>query len=250
VTFGADYAAAYDDLYGDKDYAAECDLLVGIFDHYGRVPVNRVLDLGCGTGNHAVPLAQRGYTVVGVDSSAAMLDRARARGSAATFYESDLRHADLGQKFDAVVMMFAVLGYQTRNADVQAALTAARRHLDAGGVLFADVWYGPAVLQQRPSQRVKTIDLPDSGQVIRVAGGELQVVSNTCVVNYHVWRIENKRICAEVREHHEMRYFFGPELDLFLTTTGFELVRVGAFPDFDNEPSEQTWNVAFLARAR
>ena len=47
-----------------------------------------------------------------------------------------------------------------------------------------------------------------------------------------------------------MRYFFAPELELFLTTEGFDLVRLGAFPDLDDEPSEQTWNVAFVARAR
>src|SRR6266581_5500689 len=79
--FGRDYAAAYDDLYQDKDYLAETDLIENVFKLYGQSTVRRVLDLGCGTGGHAVVLAARGYEVVGIDRSAEMLERARARGS-------------------------------------------------------------------------------------------------------------------------------------------------------------------------
>ena len=46
-----------------------------------------------------------------------------------------------------------------------------------------------------------------------------------------------------------MRYFFAPELELILAASGFELVRLGAFPNLDDEPTEQTWNVALVARA-
>src|SRR5712691_9282894 len=135
--FGRNYAAAYDDLYQDKDYVAECDLIENVFNLYGQPLVRRVLDLGCGTGGHAVLLAGRGYDVVGVDRSPEMLERARARGSAARF--------ELGE-----------IG----NADVQAALATARRHLRPNGLFFADFWYGPAVLGERPSERVKVIDTP------------------------------------------------------------------------------------------
>jgi SAM-dependent methyltransferase len=246
--FGRDYAAAYDDLYKEKDYLAECDLIENVFKLYGQGPVRRVLDLGCGTGGHAVVLAHRGYEVVGVDRSPDMLERARARGSAARFVLGEIGSVDLGETFDAALMMFAVLGYQVGNADVQAALATARRHLKPHGLFFCDFWYGPAVLAERPSERVKVIDAPD-GQVIRVATGELDALHDVCMVGYHVWRIEAGRVSAEVREQHPMRYFFAPELDLLLAGASFELVRLGAFPALDEEPTEHTWNVALVARA-
>src|SRR6266567_6453352 len=193
AVFGADYANAYDVLYQDKDYASECDLIERVFAEYaaGR-RVRSVLDLGCGTGGHAVPLAEHGYEVVGVDRSAEMLrhavERSRADHDAAhasartdrdaahearrgpRFELGDIGSIDLRREFDAVVMMFAVLGYQVTNEAVQAALASARRHLAAGGLLFGDLWYGPAVLAQRPSERVKVIELPGAGaaQIIRV----------------------------------------------------------------------------------
>jgi SAM-dependent methyltransferase len=252
TVFGEAYAAAYDALYHDKDYPAECDLIEAVFARHAERRVEHVLDLGCGTGGHAVLLAERGYEVVGVDRSAEMLRRARQRGGPARFQVGDLTSLDLGPEstFDAVLIMFAVLGYLTENAELESGLRAARRHLDEGGLLFADVWYGPAVLAQRPSERVKVIDTDTSAQVIRAASGRLDPRRDVCSVDYHLWCLEDGKLTAEVRERHRMRYFFEPELQAFLSTGGFELLRIGGFPDLDEEPSERTWNVAFVARAR
>jgi SAM-dependent methyltransferase len=250
TVFGALYAGAYDDLYQDKDYAAECDFLERVFERFGAAPVKRVLDLGCGTGGHASLLAERGYDVVGVDRSANMLDRARQRGGAAVYAQSDITTVHLEETFDAVVIMFAVLGYLTRTTDVQAALQAARRHLTPGGVLFFDVWYGPAVLAQRPSERVKVIETPDGGTLIRAASSQLQTRLNVCTVDYRLWRIHDRQLADAATESHAMRYFFEPELEALLDLAGFDLVCIGGFPDFEVEPSEQTWNVAVVARAR
>ena len=126
---------------------------------------------------------------------------------------------------------------------------AAQKHLTPDGLLFADVWYGPAVLAQRPSERVKVIDTPSGGQVIRTAASHLEPRRNLCTVDYHLWRLEDGKLTAEVREQHPMRYFFEPELHAFLSEAGFELLRIGAFPNLDEEPSERTWNVAFVARS-
>jgi SAM-dependent methyltransferase len=250
TVFGEGYAAAYDELYHDKDYAAECDLIEDVFRAHALSPVRRVLDLGCGTGGHAVRLAERGYAVVGVDRSDQMLAHARERSEAVQFRQGDMTSVDLGQTFDGVLIMFAVLGYLTDNTSVRKALHASRRHLVEGGLLFADVWYGPAVLAQRPSERVKVIPTPGDGRVIRAASGELDTRRNLCTVHYQLWRLEGAKLTAEVREVHAMRYFFEPELQAFLSDAGFELLRIGGFPRLDEEPSERTWNVAFVARAR
>ena len=150
--FGAEYAASYDALYADKDYDAECDLLEGIFRRSGR-PVGTVLDLGCGTGAHAVRLAQRGFEVVGVDLSDGMLEAARRRAeqsgsNTVSFVRGDIRSIRLDRQFDAVICMFAVLGYQTTDEDARLIETV-RTHLAPGGSFVFDVWYGPAVEKYR-----------------------------------------------------------------------------------------------------
>ena len=252
--FGSIYADAYDLLYHDKDYAAECDVIERILETYGDGPIRSVLDLGCGTGNHAIPLAQRGYEVVGVDRSESILAHAQRKaaslpeGNGVAFHQGDIRSVDLQRRFDAALMMFAVLSYQLGNADVLSALRTAHQHLRSGGLLIFDVWYGPAVLHQRPSQRIKVIPTPE-GKILRASSGELDIRRHLCMVHFHMWQLEGERLVAETEEAHPMRYFFPRELELFLDVSGFHLLRLGAFPDFDHDPDETTWNVMAVGQA-
>ena len=67
--FNEAYASAYDAMYADKSNAAECDAVVSLFRKCGDGKISRLLDLGCGTGRHAIELAGRGFDVTGVDFS-------------------------------------------------------------------------------------------------------------------------------------------------------------------------------------
>jgi SAM-dependent methyltransferase len=252
--FDSAYADAYDALYADKDYGEESQLIERLLKTYGSGPTRTLLDLGCGTGNHALPLAQRGYEVVGVDRSAAMLERARQKAASeringkAKFYQDDICSFQVERSFDVALMMFAVLGYQLENQQVLAALQTARKHLRPGGLFIFDVWYGPAVLREGPSERVKVIPM-DRGQILRFASGKLVIERHLCEVSYRLWRLEEERLVGQTEETHRMRYFFPLELDLFLEFSGFVPVRLGAFPEFDRNPDTTTWNVLGLARA-
>jgi SAM-dependent methyltransferase len=250
--FGNDYANAYDALYSDKDYEAECDLIETVMRQYGRQPVRSILDLGCGTGNHALPLMHRGYELEGIDRSEAMLaqlrDKAAERGlRGGSFQQGDICELNLQRQFDLVLMMFAVLGYQLNNDDVLKALSRARGHLKEGGLLLFDVWYGPAVLNLKPSRRSKVIP-NTNGELERTADGSLDVARHQCTVTYEV-RHKKDPQKGRIEETHRMRYFFPLELDLFLKCTGFERLRIGAFPEFTRDPDENTWNVLVAARA-
>ena len=253
-TFGSTYAHAYDLLYLDKDYTAECDFIENIFHRYGDKPISRVLDLGCGTGNHAFPLASRGYEVVGIERSESMLAQASNKLAHAStklklsYRAGDIRSVQLESEFDAVLMMFAVLGYQLENKDVLAALKTARQHVRTGALFIYDVWYGPAVLHQRPSERSRVIATAD-GMILRIASSQLDVSRHLCTVHYNLWEIVGERIVSDTEETHVMRYFFPLELPLLLECAGFSSLRLGAFPEFDRDPDETTWNVCGVGRA-
>ena len=248
--FGASYAAAYDLLYGEKNYEAECDLIEEAARRYGSRPGERILDLGCGTGGHAIPLAARGHHLVGVDRSAEMLDAARRKAAAAgvdvRFEQGDLRTVRVGERFDLVAMMFAVLGYQLTDDDVRAALSTCRAQLEPGGVLVFDIWHGPAVLAERPEERVRTISTP-TGSLERSSSGTLDEARELCTVTFLVVERTDGRIVSETEEEHTMRYFFPDSLAALLRESGFADVRFSVFPTLDREPGETDWNIVGVA---
>ncbi len=130
----ADY---YDLLHEDVDYAAECRLLERVFARFLPRPAASVLDLGCGTGSHALLLADRGYRITGIDASPGMLRlaRAKARGRRnPAFRRADMRSFDLGRTFDAAICMDGAFTHLLTDRDLVTHLRAVRRHLAPDGV--------------------------------------------------------------------------------------------------------------------
>jgi SAM-dependent methyltransferase len=105
-----------------------------------------VLDAGCGTGRVAVELARRGIEVTGVDVDAAMLDKARAKAPDLPWILADLATLDLGRTFDVVVMAGNVMIFLTPGTEA-AVVSAAARHLEAGGALVAGFSLEPGRLE-------------------------------------------------------------------------------------------------------
>lgn len=252
--FGAAYASQYDAIYHAKDYEAEADLLMACFDRHANGKVESVLDLGCGTGNHALPLARRGLRVRGVERADDMLAIARGKAVAerpmpsVSFSKGDLRTFRGEERYDAALMMFAVLGYQTSNEDVLAALRTARANVRPNGLFVADVWYGPAVLAQRPGTSVKVYPAGNA-RLIRTSIGKLDVLRHCVAIDIRTLQISEDRLVSEATETHAMRFFFPQEMDLLLTSTGFALVSLTAWPTLDEPPTESDWNVLIVARA-
>jgi SAM-dependent methyltransferase len=98
----------------------------------------RILDVGCGTGRHAIELARRGYQVTGIDLSASQLARARAKALAAgvepVFEQRDAREPHFLAAFD-LVLMLCEGGFSLMETDVMnfAILENAVRALRPGG---------------------------------------------------------------------------------------------------------------------
>lgn len=252
--FNSLYAGQYDQLYAEKSYGAECDLVVEAARRHATDAPKTILDIGCGTGAHAIELARRGYHVTGVDLSQAMLDHARSKSevlgaaSRPDFLQGDARSFSTGRTHDLAIMMFAVVGYLTSNDDVLTGLRNIRRHLAPGALFVCDFWYGPSVLSVRPTDRMREIDT-EGGRVLRAASTTLDISRHTADVTFKLWTLQGDRLASETTETHRMRYFFPQEFALFLQAAGFESVSMTAFPSLDTTLSDQTWNALVVARA-
>jgi SAM-dependent methyltransferase len=105
-----------------------------------KVKVHVLVDLACGTGNTTVPWTrQRGWTVVGVDSSAAMLREARKKSGRVRWYRQDLRKLDLEECADVVTCHFDALNHVLDPQDLQQVFVNVAHTLNEGGLFQFDM---------------------------------------------------------------------------------------------------------------
>lgn len=110
----ADHPDVYDALYAEKEYNEEVAFVVEQFQRQGNGG-DRVLVVGCGTGEHSIRLSERGFDVTGVDKYEAMVERARTK-SDATFRVGSLPDLPVGGPFDLVLLPFTVVNHLPADA--------------------------------------------------------------------------------------------------------------------------------------
>jgi SAM-dependent methyltransferase len=247
------FAGYYDILYQDQEYNAECDVLESVFEEYATSSVADVLDCACGTGGHSLPLADRGYSIHGIDKSNTMLELAESKHEAMANTEGEVRFSqrnltdfDLDKTFDAAICMTSSLGYLNRNEQILNGLRNIRSHLDTGSLFVFDVWNGLAVLDG-PEQRIKTSSRDDI-QIIRTTIPELKGMQHLCTLDYELYILDGGSLSEQWTEVHQMRYFFPKELELYLNQTGFEIVDFQPIRG-EAEMAKESWHLLVTARA-
>jgi SAM-dependent methyltransferase len=241
-------AASYDAVYAHKDYGGEAVHTASLIRRY-RPTARRVLDLGCGTGRHARHLAELGFEVVGVDRSPSMLAVARERcGIHVRLHRADVASLELPAEFDAVVLLFNVLGYAAADAGLERVLEAARRHMAPGGVLVADGWWAPAVLRDRPRETWRVVPVA-GGHVLRLSRGRVAEDGRNCVVDLELWDVPDEGPPRRSTEQHVLRIFDGPELFAAVRQAGFVLEDLAAPGGTGTAPTGAGWNFQLVASA-
>jgi len=117
---------------------------------------DRVLDLACGSGVHAVRLAQHGLHVLGVDIASSLIAHCRQQAAeagvtTARFEQGDMRQLPYQAGFDAVLLLSGSFGFfdDTTNQDLLARMVRALR---PGGRVLIDV-FDPTTMVVRPPRR-------------------------------------------------------------------------------------------------
>jgi SAM-dependent methyltransferase len=132
-------AEHYDEFTAHHDYELWLGNLVPALEKLG-LHGDRLLDLACGTGKSFLPLLERGWNVVAVDVSPAMLARARAKAPPQTpLYALDMRALPKLGEFDLVWCLDDALNYLLSQGDLERALKGVARNLAVDGLALFDL---------------------------------------------------------------------------------------------------------------
>jgi SAM-dependent methyltransferase len=232
----------------DEVIAARYDLMVplqpGEVDFYLALARDadalglRTLEVTCGTGRVAIPLAQAGVRLVGLDSSPAMLAVARKNSAALAnveWVEGDMRSFDLGEQFGLVYIPVGSFQLMLSVQDQLDSLRCIHRHLAPGGRLAFEV-ENPilvAMAEWLTTKKGAYFRRPQRDYVSPETGRQL---TNWGSVEYHpsaqqyigqYYLEELDESLTVVRRQYgkpmTVRYFYRYEMEHLLARAGFEI---------------------------
>ena len=228
--------------YYDLDYGEFDDDLL-FYREWARMQGSRVLDAMCGTGRVALPLAQAGLQVWGVDIAPAMIKLATARAHQAAFAEqvhfqvADVRTLDLQQRFDMALVAVNSFMHLETVADQLAALERIYAHLAPQGILVLDLFNpDPVYLSQVDGSYVfdKTFVVPETGHTVqKFVSRSIDISAQHMQVTFCYDEINATGQVQRLVLPFGMRWLYRYELEHILVRSGFVLEHVYGSYDLD-----------------
>ena len=191
-------------------------------------PGARILDLCCGQGRHAVPLARAGHYLTGLDRSAYLLSQAQqaaqTEGVKVQWVHGDMRCLPWHEQFDVCINLFTAFGYFDEEADNQEVLRQVCRVLKPGGEFLLDISNRDYYLLQWWPRAWRR-----HGKAIILE--ETDFDPSTCRFTMTFTWIDGRR---QESLTHSVRHYTAPELTAMLRTAG--LTPTAVYGDFDGGP--------------
>lgn len=209
--YGDNYADMYDELFGAKD---NLQLVVRTLEKLAGG--GGVLEFGVGTGRIAIPLAERGIDVTGVDNSQRMLDRmfAKPGGQLVKGLVGDMAEIEVEGEFSLVLLAFSTLFLMNSQEGQARVFENAGRHLRSGGIFVVEVFVHDRSRWASGSEAT-TVEVGDDCARLRL--GTHDPVSQ-------VIRTQTVTVTSDglTLLPNSLRYAWPAELDLMARIAGFE----------------------------
>jgi SAM-dependent methyltransferase len=185
------------------------------------------LELAVGTGRVAIPLADRGVPVTGIELSRPMIDRLRAKAGTERIrvLEGDMTTTRTAGEFSLVYLVFNTISNLLSQDEQVECFRNAARHLAPGGRFVIELWVPQ--LRQLPPGSPAAVFSSEPGYI----GLDTYDVLHQQVVSHH-FRFGRGRAATHAVSPH--RYIWPAELDLMARLAGFELEH--RYADWDRSP--------------
>ncbi|WP_010270469.1 class I SAM-dependent DNA methyltransferase [Paenibacillus senegalensis] len=253
------FAYIYDRLMQDMPYDAWLRFMEEAWGRWGRPQT--IVELGCGTGNLTIPLAQRGLHITGIDLSEEMLAVAMSKSDTAALNSSDSInwiHQDMCEwvlpaPVDAVISFCDSLNYLLEESDVRQVLHSTYQGLKSGGLFMFDVHtetrfrtYAleqPYILDEEEIAYLWSIDWEEEDGILThdlaiFIKESMETSPNRPLIS------NNNTLYRRIDETQQQRAYPLEWWNEQLTQSGFALL--GCFADFSFAPADEDTDRAFF----
>lgn len=131
----------YDLIYNNKkDYKKESNEIIKLIEKYKISNGNKLLELGCGSGNHLIYLSKK-YDCLGTDLNQEILDVAKNKLKTVKFKQANMIDFNLNQKYDIILSLFSAIGYVKTKSNLKKTIQNISKHINNGGLIIIEGWF-------------------------------------------------------------------------------------------------------------
>lgn len=205
-------------LYGHRDDLEAEFFIDNLYSNLHIKPADKILDLACGAGRHALYMASNGNNVTGIDLSSNSIHEAKIKAiergisNHVDFSVQDMRNFELNAQFDFVFNLFTSFGYFDSKAENEDVLLCAKRHLNPHGTLVIDYLNSELVRANGEESYTKSI-----------SGIEFKI-HKYFEGDFVMKEIEVNDQGSTIHFREQVQLFAPNELETLLKKSGFEVI--------------------------
>ncbi|MGM9957337.1 MAG: class I SAM-dependent DNA methyltransferase [Peribacillus sp.] len=214
-----------------------------------------IIDLACGTGRATIPLARKGYELIGVDVHKGMLDEAKRKSSDLNVHiewiEQDARRLTLNVRSHLIFSVGNSFQHFLTNEDQDGFLSSVNKHLELDGLFIFDTRFPSTeeLLQPDTEEYWRTIEDEDTQKRIDVytisTYDSLSQVQHYTTIRKYV--DQSGEIVDEQRTNIRLRYVFPKEMERILVSNGLEIIHI--FEDWNETPvTNDSYGMVYVCR--
>jgi SAM-dependent methyltransferase len=244
------YDFSYEDFSDDVDF----------YENLAQSAGGPILELGVGSGRAAIPLAEAGYKVTGIDTSPSMLAKARTRlaqtrlrrGGRLELIEADMTDFDLGRRFGFVFVAANTFQHLLTTRDQTACLRCVAAHLEKDGIFVLSVLSPASVSWDDDGTAVPLLfdwarlDATTGDTVMKFVAAQADTARMIRKLTYVYDRVRTDGSVHRSVFTTELRHSTQAELTLLLQQVGLRVTHV--YGDYDLSPVGIGDNLIVVAR--
>lgn len=216
----------YDLLEAGSPYYLEQQKDIAFWTNIAKKYGDTILELACGTGRIAIPLAEQGFRVTGIDISESMLEVAAKKSSQLEWLQADVGNFDIGKKFSLIIFPYNSMLFCSERENIDSCLSCVRKHLKTGGKFVIDVLnpspeYLINLFMCKNKELLSTFEDPDGKGTIVVTRTREYDPAKQMVTQKRFFKLpgEAQEIVEEIKYH----LYFPQEIETLLKYNGFQV---------------------------
>ncbi|MBA31656.1 MAG: hypothetical protein CL748_03910 [Chloroflexi bacterium] len=247
-----DWAEWYDIFYSSSEHKEE--------NYYTEISKNiegNILEIGVGTGRIAIRLAEIGKTIIGIDSSSEMIEKAKEKISEKklskkiTLIIADMLNFNLDEKFNLIIIPANTLLLCNDEEEQTKVLINCQKHLTDNGKLIFNVYYPDnEMINENNNEKFmfNTVNIKNGGRYILYSKNDFDIISQTNESTQFIEKVDhNGNVLFQKKLKVKTRYLYPEDIIKLCEKSNLSVENMSR--DFSDLPINQTTdNIVVVAK--